>query len=204
MVSDYDLAVLAAAAEAPRVSWAFAGPTFHATMTQGKEGPIIACEGSESIGDWMEDFYVLGTDSLHHPELGLIHAGFDQTTDECFGEVFSAVAGKAVTLTGHSKGGAEAEMLAAKLAAKGVKIAGLTTFGTPRWVVGENKKVPLLIPATLGTSYRHFKDIVTEVPLRPMEHPASRTLVEIGTGTFRDRLNPAGMHHMVNYIGALK
>jgi Lipase (class 3) len=204
MISDLALATLSLNAELPGAVWAFAGPTFHATMIDTPDGPVIACEGSESIGDWVADFDVIGPQSVEHPDLGLVHAGFDVTTDECFAAIVTAIGARAVILTGHSKGGAEAEMLAAKLAAKGIGIAKLTTFGTPRWVIIGNTKVPLLLPATLvGVSYRHFKDVVTEVPFPPFDHPSTRPTVEIGSGTFAQMMDAAWMHHMANYIAAL-
>lgn len=204
MISDHALALLCQATETAGCIWRFAGPTFHATWTETLDGPVIACEGSMDFQDWVADFDVIGPTSITHPDLGTVHAGFDKTTDECFDEIVAAIGAASPIFTGHSKGGSEAEMLAAKLAARGVKTVKLTTFGTPRWTIVGNPKVAALLPATLpGVSYRNYKDVVTEVPFLPFDHPATRPIVEIGAGTFADLLDPAKMHHITNYVAAL-
>jgi hypothetical protein len=206
VISDHDLALLCAATEgSPAPTWTFQGPTFHATLNETPDGPIIACQGSVSIGDWIKDFEVFGHGSIDHPALGLIHAGFDVTTSECLMDILKCLDGnRSPILTGHSKGGAEAEMLAAKLAVHGIPTKKLTTFGTPRWVIGGNVKVSKWLPAYLsGVSYRNYKDIVTEVPFPPYIHPPTRPIVEVGTGTLVDLLDPPKMHSIVNYAAAI-
>lgn len=204
MITDKYYATLCAATYAPSVQWAFAGPTFHATLTQEADGSVtIAIEGSKSGGDWEADFEIFDGASFDHPDLGLVHAGFDRTTDECLDQVISTINSRMARLTGHSKGGAEAEMLAAKLWLHGVLIGSLVTFGTPRWIIIGNTKANALIPASWGTSYRHFKDVVTEVPPELYQHPKTRPVVEVGTGTWRDLLNPKGMHDINAYIASV-
>jgi hypothetical protein len=203
MISDRDLALLCAKTYDPRVTWTFAGPTFHAILVETPDGPVIAIEGSKSIPDWFKDFDLIGHASFDHPELGPVHAGFNATSDECLDLIIAAVIGRDPIITGHSKGGVEGEMVSAKLAAKGIKTAKLSTFGTPKWVFPGNKKVAPLLPASLiGTSYRHFKDIVPEEPEIYL-HPVTRPIVEIGTGTLLERLDPAGMHHIDGYIASM-
>ena len=204
MLTDKQLAGLCADTYSPDVSWAFAGPTFHATLTVTGDETIIACEGSVSVADWLRDFDVIGPATFTHPWLGIIHNGFYQTTEECLPEIVAKLAGiKNVSITGHSKGAANAEILACKLVYNKINVTNLVTFGTPRWILPYNNLVPHLIPASLGTSYRHFKDIVTEVPFPPMEHPASRPVVEIGTGTALQLLDVEWMHHIENYEASL-
>lgn len=205
MITDRDLALLCAATYDPGVAWAFAGPTFHATLTTLPDGVmVIACEGSRSLADWIEDFDVVGPASFDHPALGVVHAGFDATTEECFPEVLARVGNLPIAVTGHSKGGANAEVLAAKLNLRGARVTSCVTFGTPRWVLGDdNVRVPRFLPASLGRSYRHFRDVVTEVPFPPWSHPATRPAVIIGSGTARDLLDVPGMHHIAGYVAAL-
>jgi hypothetical protein len=203
MLTDRDLALLCAATYQPGVKWAFAGPTFHATLAYPDTSQVvIAIEGSASLLDWADDFDIVGPTSYDHPDLGEVHAGFDRTTDECLPEIVRACGGRAVTITGHSKGGANAEMLAAKLFIAGLIVARLVTFGTPRWVKASNTKLPAFLSSTLGRSYRHTKDVVTEVPLG-WAHPATRSPVEVGTGTFRQLLDVEWMHSIDNYAAAL-
>lgn len=206
MVSDHDLALLCAETERQRAPvWQFAGPTFHATLTPSRDGPIIACEGSMSFGDWLiGDFYLFGPESTAHPDLGTVHAGFDLTTDECLPEIIRAVEpAPGVIVTGHSKGGANAEMLAAKLILAGVAIVRLVTFGTPRWILGNTAKADALLAPALGPSYRHFRDYVTQVPPGRWRHPATREPVEIGGGAWWRLLEPRWMHNIDNYAASL-
>lgn len=204
MIEDRYYAELCAATYAPNVVWAFQGPTFHATLTEETDGTVtIACEGSKSQGDWEQDFTLLDGESFDHPDLGPIHAGFNHTTDECLNQIISTVNSRPVRLTGHSKGGAEAEVLAAKLRLHGVLVESLVTFGTPRWIIIGNTKPDALIPAAWGTSYRHFKDIVTEIPPDLYQHPKTRPVVEVGTGTWRDMLDLQGMHNINAYVEAV-
>lgn len=201
MIDDSYYAKLCAETYSPTVQWAFAGAAFHATLTYETDGTLtIACEGSHSDTDWEADFTIFDEDSFDHPDLGPVHAGFNRTTDECLDQIISTINARPVRLTGHSKGGAEAEMLSAKLRLHGVLVESLVTFGTPRWVIIGNKKPDALIPAAWGTSYRHFKDIVTEVPPELYQHPTTRPVVEVGTGTWRDLLNPRGMHDINAYV----
>lgn len=203
MIGDRALAQYCAATYQPGVVWAFQGPTFHATWTDTEEGPVIAGEGSKSLPDWGRDFELIGHASFAHPELGLVHAGFNATSDECFDQILARLAGRSPILTGHSKAGAEMEMIAAKLALRGIRVLKLSTFGTPRWVFPGNKKPDALLPGELvGTSYRHYKDIVPEEP-EIYRHPATRPTVEIGSGSLLARLDAAGMHHIDGYIASL-
>lgn len=207
-MSDLELAKICAATYAPGVTWAFAGPTFHATWTASPGQVVIACEGSHSLGDWLADFDVVGPATFDHPALGVIHAGFSETSDECFHQIRDEVRkaksdGLAVAITGHSKGGANAEVLAAKLALHGLWVDQLVTFGTPRWLMRGNRRVPPLLPAALGASYRHFRDLVPEVPLAPWDHPLTRPIVEVGTGSALQLLDVAWMHAITSYVAAL-
>lgn len=202
MITDLQFANMAAAAEAA-ATWDFSGELFHALLVPGEPGRVtLSCRGSESFMDWIDDGDIIDPETFSHPEWGLIHAGFDRSTAESFPQILAAVHGLIVDLTGHSKGGSEAEMLALKLSASGVKIGRLVTFGAPRWTV-EPSKLASVFADISGVAYRHFKDRVTEIPLWPMDHPPTRQPVEIGDGSFCDQFDVAGMHHITAYIASL-
>ena len=201
MTTDLQFAVMSQQSENV-ATWPIAGELFHALLFPDPAGITIACRGSDSAMDWGDDGDVLDPDTFEHPDLGIIHAGFDRSTAECMPLILAAVTGLVVDLTGNSKGGAEAEMLAAKLSLAGVKVGRVVTFGAPRWTAQPFKLATLFAPIS-GIAYRHFKDRVTEVPPWPFDHPPTRQPVEIGTGTFLDSLNVAGMHHMDGYIASL-
>ena len=199
-----DYALLCAATYVPESKWTFAGNTFHAILTDDGGGQIvIAIEGSKSKFDWIVDFSVYGPHWYEHPDLGKIHYAFDNTTDECLPEIFRACTGKIVHLTGHSKGGAEAELLAAKLVIAGITVDEVVTFGAPRWVGKGNTKASQWMNGIRGRAYRHFKDAVTQVPFIFWRHPMQREPVEIGTGRWWQRFNLPAMHHIGAYIASL-
>jgi hypothetical protein len=203
MVTDHQLAALCYDTEFTPVTWAFEGPTFHATATVEADEVIIACQGSKDLADWIKDLEA-APDPFDHHTLGLVHAGFNSTTDECLPAIVEFCSGKTIVLTGHSKGGAEAEMLAAKLEAVSIPVSLLVTFGTPRWVFAGNGTPTALLAPIPGRSYRHFKDIVTEVPFEPLwQHTANRQPVEIGTGTPLQMLDVLWMHHIASYEAVL-
>lgn len=202
MITDRQFALMAQTAETV-TAWPIAGSLFHALTFPGDPGRItLSCRGSESFLDWVDDGDVIDPDMFEHPDLGPIHAGFDRSTAECFPQILAAVNGLVVDLTGHSKGGSEAEMLAAKLGLAGAKIGRLVTFGAPRWTANPAKLATIFAPIS-GIAYRHFKDRVTEIPLWPMDHPPTRQPVEIGDGTFCDLFDVPGMHHITGYLAAL-
>lgn len=188
----------------PAPKWTFAGPTFHAVLTDDHDGSVtVAIQGSDRTFDWVADFSVYGPSYYTHPELGRIHYGANSTTDECLPEIIRACEGKIVHITGHSKGGDEAELLAAKLVIAGITVDEVVTFGTPRWVAKGNTKASQWMNGIRGCGYRHFRDIVTQVPFIWWDHPAQRAPIVIGTGKWWQRFAFGWMHHIQNYIANL-
>lgn len=200
---DYALLCIATYAAPPPV-WTFAGPTFHAILTDDGAGNVIlTIQGSDRIFDWIADFSVYGPSYYEHPELGKIHYGVNNTTDECLPEIIRTCEGKFVHITGHSKGGAEAELLAAKLVIAGITVDEVVTFGAPRWVAKGNIKASRWMNGIRGCGYRHFKDIVTQVPFIWWSHPEQRAPIEIGTGKWWQRFALGWLHHIQSYIDNL-
>lgn len=201
MITDRYFANMALEAETVTV-WPIAGQLFHALLFSGDPGEItISCRGSESFLDWVMDADIIDPDIFNHSDFGPIHSGFDRSTAQCFPAILAAVNGLVVNTTGHSKGGAEAELLALKLARAGVKIGRVVTFGAPRWI-GDPAKVASDFANISGIAYRHFKDVVTELPPL-LDHPPTRQPTQIGDGSLIDRFDAAGMHHMTTYLASL-
>lgn len=208
--SPKDYAILCEATETlPAPNWTFAGETFHAIAIDDDDGGVtIAIRGSESKPDWFVDFTPWGPSYYDHPDLGPIHSGFDDTTDECLPEIFKLCYGRKVRITGHSKGGSEGEVLTAKLAVAGITVDELVTFGTPRWIGSSNTKVDAFfkVKCRLNLSFRHFKDIVPQVPWW-MRHPVGRDPIQVGSGAWWEPQLPypgwVSMHKIANYVATV-
>ena len=106
-----------------------------------------------------------------------------------------------IHLTGHSKGGAEATVVAALMCAAGRPPRSLVTFGSPR--VGSGELGRLL--ATKSVELRRYvfgADVVTQVPmllglLRVYRHVAPAMRIGRTTG------DGAKDHRIANYVTAL-
>ena len=99
------------------------------------EGLIVAFRGTDEARDILTDAWGW---PVRDPDLGWCHAGFLHSTREMWPLIRDPLfkhlmGGKAVWLTGHSKGGAEAT-LTAGLMLSDLKLPpdGLVTFGGPR------------------------------------------------------------------------
>ena len=107
-----------------------------------------------------------------------------------------------VIVAGHSKGGAEAQCIAAQLKRRGIVAAKLTTFESPR--VGS---MDGFLADVLGTDYAHLGDAVVDAPpLR--DHPRPLTwfldpaLPENGDRLANHHLATAIRPALVKYLGA--
>jgi len=98
------------------------------------------------------------------------------------------IKGSPVSVTGHSKGGAEAILAAHILKTRGWNIVECVAFAAPR--TGTRK---LLVPTTI---YDHYDDPVCEVPWL-WEHPIDRlVLPDMSDGMLQ--------HSMDYYVRALE
>ena len=134
----------------------------------GADANVFAFRGTEFNGvDILKD---LRACPWWSSELGgWFHKGFLKGAELSLGFIgpLATLSKKPVILTGHSLGGAEAQIVAMFLAKK-VGDLKVITFGSPR--VGFNRARKLLegVPVTL---YRNGIDIVTEVPtILPWDH----------------------------------
>lgn len=167
-MDDLDLAKLASAAYDPTPTWSGADVFAYATAVDAAT-TVVAFRGSLTIDDWAHDFDAL---PKHDPDLGFCHQGFLDNVRSVAAPIMQAMLGRQVIVTGHSKGGAEAQLLAALFVKAGRPPLQLSTFGAPRIEALGNYTVTALLEAVAGVDYRHRDDPVPDVPLG-FNHPRS-------------------------------
>lgn len=178
----------------------------HVFLTRTALAWIIAFKGSVSLQDWFDDFKALPRASTTDPAIGDVHTGFLDDVSEIYhdlsGEVQEHLGDAKLYVTGHSKGGAEAQVCAALLLSEGFRVDCLTTFGAPR-VGGLGRILEALDSPSMGSDYRYGMDPVPEVPIW-MPHP--RQVSHIGplktsAPPFGDPLRD---HHIRTYWDTLR
>jgi len=129
---------------------------------------IVSCRGTEptKFADIAAD---LKTIPVRHPRNGMVHSGFYEYANLVYDEIFAQVKKlrknkENVFVVGHSLGGAMAVLVAEQLAADGIPIKELRTFGQPR--VGTRKFREHLEGCDIGRYIRYVNnnDIVPRVP----------------------------------------
>ena len=140
---------------------------------------ILAFRGSNSRLDWERNFFALPFHKLH--------AGFLASAQAAWGAVPSP---DNLVLTGHSAGGAIAQILALWLVAAKRPIGKLTTFGAPPIGEGTLADIP-------GSDYRHGDD---PVPMMGIGRPRSLTQL----GTTEGRQVTWADHAIERYLAALE
>ena len=142
---------------------------FRGTRIEGFQDPVLRLKVlSTNWKDLVTDVTFLPEDFVqNNPAAGKVHRGFKQALDKSLDKVKQAAAGtggqtgKQLWLTGHSLGAALATVAAARLAAGGISVQGVYTYGSPR--VG-NKAFAGQFPVANTYRFVHHKDIVTTVP----------------------------------------
>lgn len=175
MLSDLDLA--RACGDAYTLPATYVAADCFALRFGPQDGVLrMAFRGSASFDDWLHD---LDARTVLTP-LGLIHEGFWRDASAMF-EVLELLGPQPLIMAGHSKGSAEACIVAALLIRAGWPTPRITTFGCPRFVqIGG--LVPHLLADCPGAHYRHGLD---PVPLAPpeLQHPFLLThLDRVDTG----------------------
>ena len=174
-------------------------PGSHATLLRhlpltGLATNVIAFRGTDSPSDWFTDGRAYQGQFQCYP--GHVHVGFALHAESLWKWVQERVrifvAGP-VWLTGHSLGGATATLLSHRLAAAGVTVAPVYTFGSPR--VGN---------ASFAAGYTQVQwrivDSIDAVPHAPpffwYRHVGQEVLVgqertspRVGGSMFEDALN---------------
>lgn len=130
--SSADRAAKSAIAHYQPTSYVDTGPNTQVLFAQDSRALVIAVRGSQEPQDWLVD----GSDLLFPGEIERVHVGFLRSANSIFNEarnraVNARSAGKQVWITGHSLGGAVAQLLAYKLHKAGVTVDGVHTFGSP-------------------------------------------------------------------------
>lgn len=155
---------------------------------------VFVFRGTDEITDWITNARVL---PWYVKGLGWCHSGFVKTADDICEKALALVLREGVNwkelqFTGHSLGGAIAQLVAAMFVKQDLIIHECVAFAPP--CVGRVKPLSL-IP---NTAYRFGNDIVPMVPLllrRPTE------LIPLGKPS--SRFWNAADHGMENYRKAL-
>lgn len=135
--------------------------------------PFIVCRGSDNEKDWLNDFAHLAI-PVRDPLVRWVHPGFNAGTDDAISEILALLTDAQLavaTICGHSLGAAHADVITAKLVARGKRPNVRVVFGEPRpgfsYLCG-------LAAEIVGYSYENAKpngdaddhDLVTDVPFR--------------------------------------
>lgn len=130
---------------------------------------VIAVRGSDEKQDWFRERGNLNAKRRPLHDLGTVHSGFALSADKLLSDlqVWDATDRfKRVYLTGHSRGGAIATIMAARMSLWGKKaqVRGLVTFGSPR--VGDRRfrDAFKLLMDGISRRYVYQSDPVTLLP----------------------------------------
>lgn len=199
MITDRQLA------EACQATYAGAPQTWgtdvvHVFLSEIDGCQVIAFEGTQSPQEWAIDILGASPDDtkMHHDSLGIVHRGWYHdvmaVSDQILAYVMSMPLGARFAVTGHSKGAAEALIMAAELVENGVAIERVTTFGTPH--PGDLNGYLAHIE---GADYRNGADPVWDVPPY-LPHPLGRSQKFISIAPSKDDpWGPLAWHHMELY-----
>jgi hypothetical protein len=190
MLSDLDLCDLAAQAYG---DCTIDTGSVHVLLKDYKGAKVIAFRGTASPRDWMRD---LAKVPFSHEHLGSIHAGFLTAVKSVWARIPSV---GPIVITGHSKGGAEAHVLAGMFMAGGRQVTKLTTFGSPRSCYLSGSGLAAFLKSIPGADYANADDPVPMVPFNWF-HP--RPLTQIGR-RFQD-FNVIEDHYLAAYRAALE
>lgn len=166
----------------------------HATLTEEDGLSIVAFRGSASLIDWFRDFQAIPHLPVKQQQIGLVHEGFFIDVMQVAPAIQEDLAGKEVVLAGHSKGAAEAQLLAALMVAAGTPPVQLVTFGAPRCGFGRLQETMHGLP---GSDFVNAPDPVPPLPI-PYLHP--RPTTQLGVKAWLPRIED---HFLVNYRTAL-
>lgn len=142
----------------------------HLTFFPVGDALVAVFRGSADREDWLDNLKIAGRRSTAHPQLGEVCSGFADDVIAQYPAIRAALAAQwagfplhdALVLAGHSRGGAQAQTLAGLLAADGVKIDSLVTFGAAR-VCGDDA-LPGLIGKLPGADFDNSNDPVVFLP----------------------------------------
>ena len=184
---------------------AYERPTMEAggveALAHAEEGNlIIAFRGSSDAHDWAWNARVIPkwSDRLEC----FVHRGFLAGAEAIWPQILGLVSGwnGNIYVTGHSKGGAEATLIAAFLCAAWRPPAGLVTFGAPRVGFGGLSDVLSSVP---GQRFVNGADAVPSVPWWPYQHNRPSTDIGEPAELFNGEIDPVTDHDIKSYITTL-
>lgn len=157
---------------------------------------IAAFRGSADLEDWVLNFRQHEVRSVKYPKLDVMPEGFADDVLDAYAELRNGLTGyDHVVLTGHSRGGAQAQIFGALLTSDGVPIAQIETFGCPR--VG---RLGTMIAPTPGFDWINGNDPVPAEPFWAMPARWAQRYI----GAKREMIPTEGKdHHMAAYQAAL-
>lgn len=125
---------------------------------------IICFRGTESVEDVLVDLWFKKKQATGGK--GAVHAGFQAALYEVWPQLERSLdKNSKIIVTGHSLGGAVAQLMANRLALTNYHVSGVYTFGSPR--VGNSKFKTAYNSRLADKTFLHInnKDAVTAVPL---------------------------------------
>lgn len=133
----------------------------------GKEDHLIVCfRGTSNGRDAMVDLNFFKTDAPGGR--GRVHRGFLQSLEAVWARLKVAVkdlgADKKIFICGHSLGAAQAQLAAYRLAQKGLPVAGVYVFGSPRVGNQEFKEAYNELLENQTFIHINHEDIVPQIP----------------------------------------
>jgi surfactin synthase thioesterase subunit len=202
-------AALYGEAGAPSVNWEYlspAGADVYMGLVRADNRLLAVARGSVVFKDWVHDVTALARAPLAHPQLGKVHTGFYEGTEEAYRIIREHMRpGNELVLCGHSLGAAHADVLAGLALLDGVTPRYLCCWGEPR--PGMQTLADMLRPLP-GISFQNASrfraDLVTLVPFSfpPDEYVHPRELTRVtappGSSIIAD-IGVFAWHHFTLY-----
>lgn len=173
---------------------------------------IVACEGTKNLPGWMLDFFAFDSRDpvarmfctietsdhpvVNHPQLGLVHAGFDAGAMAAMPTVWDLALKYQIALAGHSLGAALARRIGAELVLRGRPALVVAAFAPPRVGGTDFERIACQVP---NPAWRWGNDPVPEVPftLPSPYHYEQVALTQTGK---IDLIDPFACHDINNYV----
>jgi hypothetical protein len=158
-MSPRDWALLAQEAYSANPDIGVDGSASQAIVRHTEAGLCIAFTGTENLDGWGADLDIV---RVTVPGAGDVHRGFLDAWRAISVPVLAAIAGKPVTLVGHSLGAAIALMAAMDMTISGNPPAAVYGFEPPR--VSPDLTIRTLLAKVPVHLYKNGLDIVPDVP----------------------------------------